>query len=197
MFNWDESAPGCQSRPLLARISPLGWGPHPACGRASWPRRGCCALGVGFRPLPDSTPHRELQCAASRRTARLHRHPRAEGRCLEFLHERCRYPDMEDHLERPVCSFCGARAQSPVPQGWFSAELEHVVDEDEEVTAVEVWEAVACAESYWPGGRGRLPTRGSHRSGRAQLRHPAPRIMVSLLDGTRCARRAQVAGNRC
>ena len=50
---------------------------------------------------------------------------------------------------------------------------------------------------YWPGGRGRLPTRGSHRSGRAQLRHPAPRIMVSLLDGTRCARRAQVAGNRC
>ena len=38
--------------------------------------------------------------------------------------------------------------------------------------------------SYWPGGRGRSPTRGSHRSGRAQLRHPAPRIVVSLLDGT-------------
>ena len=73
-------------------------------------------------------------------------HPRAGGRCLEFLHERCRYPDMEDDLERPVCSFCGARAQSPVPQGWFSAELEHVVDEDEEVAAVEVWEAVACAD---------------------------------------------------
>ena len=39
-------------------------------------------------------------------------------------------------------------------------------------------------QSYWPGGRGRSPTRGSHRSGRAQLRHPAPRIVVSLLDGT-------------
>ena len=66
---------------------------------------------------------------------------------MEFLHERCcRYPDMEDELERPVCSFCGARAQSPGPQGWFSAELEHVVDEDEEMAAVEVWEAVACAD---------------------------------------------------
>ena len=53
---------------------------------------------------------------------------------------------MEDDLERPVCSFCGACAQSPVPQGWFSAELEHVVDEDEEIAAVEVWEAVACAD---------------------------------------------------
>ena len=51
---------------------------------------------------------------------------------------------MEDDLEQPVCSFCGARAQSPVPQGWFCAELEHVVDEDEELAAVEVWEAVAC-----------------------------------------------------
>ena len=50
---------------------------------------------------------------------------------------------MEDDLERPVCSFCGARAQSPEPQGWFTAELEHVVDEDEEIAAVEVWEAVA------------------------------------------------------
>ena len=33
----------------------------------------------------------------------------------------------------------------------------------------------------WSGGRGQLPTRGSHRSGRAQLRHPAPRMMASLL----------------
>ena len=53
---------------------------------------------------------------------------------------------MEDDLERPVCSFCGARAQSPVPQGWFSAELEHVLDEDEEMAAVEVWEAVSCPD---------------------------------------------------
>ena len=53
---------------------------------------------------------------------------------------------MEDGLERPMCSFCGARAQSPVPKGWFSAELEHVVDENEEIAAVEVWEAVACAD---------------------------------------------------
>ena len=50
---------------------------------------------------------------------------------------------MED-LERPVCSFCGARAQSPVAQGWFSTELEHVVEEDEELAVVEVWEADAC-----------------------------------------------------
>ena len=33
----------------------------------------------------------------------------------------------------------------------------------------------------WSGGRGQLPPRGSHRSGRAQLRHPAPRMMASLL----------------
>ena len=33
----------------------------------------------------------------------------------------------------------------------------------------------------WSGGRGQLPTRGSHRSGRAQFGHPAPRMMVSLL----------------
>ena len=39
-------------------------------------------------------------------------------------------------------------------------------------------------EDRWPGGRGWLPTRGSHRSGLAQLRHPAPRTMVSLLNGT-------------
>ena len=49
----------------------------------------------------------------------LHRHPRAEGRCLESLHERCRYPDMEDDLKRTVCSFCGAHAQSSAPQGWI------------------------------------------------------------------------------
>ena len=48
-----------------------------------------------------------------------------------------------------------------------------------------------------PGGRGQLPTRGSRSSGRAQLRHPAPRTMDSLLNGTHCARRAYGAGDRC
>ena len=36
----------------------------------------------------------------------------------------------------------------------------------------------------WSGGRGQLPTRGSHRSGRAQFGHPAPRMMASLLRRT-------------
>ena len=49
----------------------------------------------------------------------------------------------------------------------------------------------------WPGGRGQLPTRGSHGSGRAPFGHPAPQIMVSLLNGTHCARRAQGGGDRC
>jgi len=53
---------------------------------------------------------------------------------------------MEGDLERPECSFCGARAQSAAPQGWFSAELEHVIEDDEEMAAVEVWEAVACPD---------------------------------------------------
>ena len=64
---------------------------------------------------------------------------------------------MEDDLERPVCSFCGVCAQSPVPQGWFSAELEHVLDEDEEIAAVEVWEAVACADC-----EGQIRTTAAH-----------------------------------
>ena len=53
---------------------------------------------------------------------------------------------MEDDFERPQCSFCGARAQSPAPRGWFSAELERVIDKDEEMAAVEVREAVACPD---------------------------------------------------
>ena len=55
------------------------------------------------------------------------------------------------------------------------------------------------AERYMrgPGGRGQLPTRGSHGSGRAPFGHPAPQIMVSLLNGTHCARRAQGGGDRC
>ena len=48
----------------------------------------------------------------------------------------------------------------------------------------------------WPGGRGWLPTRGSHRSGLAQLRHPAPRTMVSLLNGTHCERLAPLGEDR-
>ena len=51
--------------------------------------------------------------------------------------------------------------------------------------------------SLRPGGRGQLPTRGSHGSGRAPFGHPAPQIMVSLLNGTHCARRAQGGGDRC
>ena len=47
-----------------------------------------------------------------------------------------------------------------------------------------------------PGGRGWLPTRGSHRSGLAQLRHPAPRTMVSLLNGTHCERLAPLGEDR-
>ena len=54
--------------------------------------------------------------------------------------------NVEDDLERSGCNFCGVRARSDAPQGWFSAELEHVVDEDEEIAAVEVWEAVACPD---------------------------------------------------
>lgn len=34
------------------------------------------------------------------------------------------------------------------------------------------------------GSPGRLPARGPHRSGRARLTHPAPRVMDSLSDGT-------------
>ena len=45
-----------------------------------------------------------------------------------------------------------------------------------------------------PGSRGRLPTRGSHSSEHARLTHSAPRIMVSLLNGTRCARRVPRGG---
>jgi len=46
------------------------------------------------------------------------------------------------------------------------------------------------------GGPGLLPTRGSHRSGRAGFPHPAPRISVSLLDGKRCGPHAgAVKGN--
>ena len=74
---------------------------------------------------------------------------------------------MEDDLERPMCSFCGARAQSPVPQGWFSAELEHVVDEDEELAAVEVWEAVAC-----PACEGQIRMTAAHLE--AQGWQPVP-----------------------
>ena len=47
------------------------------------------------------------------------------------------------------------------------------------------------------GGRGQLPTRGSHGSGRAPFGHPAPQMMVSLLNGTHCARLAPRGGDRC
>ena len=51
--------------------------------------------------------------------------------------------------------------------------------------------------AHGPGGRGQLPARGSHGSGRAPFGHPAPRTMVSLLNGTHCARRAQGREDRC
>jgi hypothetical protein len=35
----------------------------------------------------------------------------------------------------------------------------------------------------WPGGPGRLPTRGSHRPVRAFLMHTVPQIMGLLRDG--------------
>ncbi len=40
------------------------------------------------------------------------------------------------------------------------------------------------------GRRERLPTRGSHRSGRARFGHPAPQAMVSLRDDRHCERHA-------
>ena len=57
--------------------------------------------------------------------------------------------------------------------------------------------SLSLADGASPGGRGQLPTRGSHGSGRAPFGHPAPQIMVSLLNGTHCARRAQGGGDRC
>ena len=54
--------------------------------------------------------------------------------------------NVDDDLKRSVCNFCGSRAQSHASQDWFSAELENVIDEDEEIAAVEVWEAVACPD---------------------------------------------------
>jgi hypothetical protein len=36
------------------------------------------------------------------------------------------------------------------------------------------------------GSREQLPARGSHRSGRAQFGHPAPRAMESLRNGKHC-----------
>ena len=68
-------------------------------------------------------------------------------------------------------------------------------------TTFKVQTALTSGSMYFnilrPGGRGQLPTRGSHGSGRAPFGHPAPQIMVSLLNGTHCARRAQGGGDRC
>ena len=56
MFNWDESVAGLPAEaPSGAHLTPQ-MGSHPAYGLAARPRRRCRALGVGFRPLPDSTP---------------------------------------------------------------------------------------------------------------------------------------------
>ena len=53
-----------------------------------------------------------------------------------------------------------------------------------------------CGNNPAPGGRGRLPARGSHRSGRARFEHPAPRTMDSLRNGTHCAPRTLEGGDR-
>jgi len=45
------------------------------------------------------------------------------------------------------------------------------------------------------GSPGQLPTRGSHRSGRAAFPHPAPRISASLRHGKYCEPRAGAAGD--
>ena len=66
MFNWDESVAGLPAEaPSGAHLTPQ-MGSHPAYGLASRPRRRCRALGVGFRPLPDSTPR-----SAGRRAGEL------------------------------------------------------------------------------------------------------------------------------
>ena len=57
--------------------------------------------------------------------------------------------------------------------------------------------ATSSDENTELGGRGQLPTRGSHGSGRAPFGHPAPQMMVSLLNGTHCARLAPRGGDRC
>ena len=70
-----ESAPGCLPRPHLAQIAPLTMGSHPAYGRASWPRTRCRALGVEFRPLPDSTPSRRDAASPTARHGRAAKPP--------------------------------------------------------------------------------------------------------------------------
>ncbi|MCY4600806.1 MAG: hypothetical protein OXF27_12915 [Acidobacteria bacterium] len=55
----------------------------------------------------------------------------------------------------------------PAPQGWFSAEAEHVVDEDEDIAAVEVWEAGA-----WADCEGQIRMTAAHLE--AQGRQPVP-----------------------
>ena len=60
------------------------------------------------------------------------------------------------------------------------------VDDPQNVTST--------SQFLMPGGRGQLPTRGSHSSGRAQLGHPAPRTMALLLNGTHCALRLAPVG---
>ena len=52
------------------------------------------------------------------------------------------------------------------------------------------------SEHAKPGGRGRLPARGSHRAGRARFEHQAPRTMDSLRNGTHCAPRTLGEGDR-
>lgn len=44
-----------------------------------------------------------------------------------------------------------------------------------------------------PGGPGRSRARGSHRSGRAQFRHPAPRATALHRDGRCCVQPERAA----
>jgi hypothetical protein len=47
-------------------------------------------------------------------------------------------------------------------------------------TSCDSWRVDPPHWNYLSGGPGRLPCRGSHRSGRAQLTHPARRVTRSL-----------------
>ena len=88
-------------------------------------------------------------------------------------------------------SFCIAERADKNPWPCLHQELDY----PDGVSSVTVYAGAGFVNG--PGGRGQLPTRGSHGSGRAPFGHPAPQIMVSLLNGTHCARRAQGGGDRC
>ena len=56
--------------------------------------------------------------------------------------------------------------------------------------STDVASPLANGAGGWPGGPGRFPTRGSHRSGLAELPHPARRVTGSLRNGGRSSQGA-------